>query len=103
MSVSDNITKLKSTIPMKFSLDRLRICLIFYDYLKDNYIMFDKNKTRRIPFINVEHTDGDYVNINDLLARFFGISSEEVNKEHYLLITENLDNKSEYGNDGFID
>lgn len=95
MKVNDDITIIKSNISMEFNLDRLRVCLAFYDYLKDNYIMFDKNKNRQIPFINVEHTVSDYVDIDVLLAKFFNINPEEVRKEHYLLIKEHIDNKDD--------
>lgn len=58
--------------------DQTQLCGEFLEWLQGKYAMFDKKMVRDDPFY---HGGGDYINIEHVIAEFFGIDLEEAEKE----------------------
>ena len=59
------------------------LCSDFLDFIRNKYVLFDKNIPREKPgYIGV----GDYIEYNKLLAEFFGIDLEQAEEERQQIL-----------------
>lgn len=66
--------------------EQSQLCGEFLEWLQSQYSMFDKGQSRENPFINVMGA-GDYINTENLLAKFFDIDLEEAERERQVLLS----------------
>lgn len=66
--------------------EQSQLCGEFLEWLQNKYTMFDKKIKRESPFMDVMRDTGDYINIEKILAEFFGIDLEEAEREKELLL-----------------
>lgn len=62
-----------------------QLCGEFLDFLLNKFSLFDKKQTRETPYMDVMGA-GDYINKEKLLAEFFDIDMEEVEKERQMIL-----------------
>ncbi len=63
--------------------DKSQICGEFLEWLQKKYAMFRLDISRPDPFY---HGSGDYINIEHILAEFFGIDLTLVEQERHAII-----------------
>ena len=73
--------------PMLDKIEKLQresnLCSDFLDFIRNKYVLFDKNIPREMPgYIGV----GDYIEYNKLLAEFFGIDLEQAEEERQQIL-----------------
>ncbi len=65
--------------------EQSELCGEFLDWFLYKYTVFEKKQKRETPFVDAYGT-GDYVNKEKLLAEFFDIDLEEVEREKESLL-----------------
>ena len=60
--------------------EQSELCGEFLDWFLHKYAVFERRQRRESPFVNADGAS-DYINKEKLLAEFFGIDLEEVQKE----------------------
>ena len=66
--------------------EQSQICGEFLDWLLSKYTMYDKKMKRESPFMEVMRDCGDYINKDKLLAKFFDIDLDVVEREKEQLL-----------------
>lgn len=61
--------------------EQSQFCGEFLEWLQSKYTMYDKKIKHESPFMDVMRDTGDYINTEKLLAEFFDIDLDEVEKE----------------------
>lgn len=65
--------------------DQMDLCRNFLEYFLKNYSVFEKKRPRESAFADVSGA-GDYINVDKLLADFFGINLPQAEKEREALL-----------------